>query len=70
MALYPQKEIIANETLIKLKQYFTTFGTCKRLLTDNGTAFKNHLFDQFTKSLNIVYLFSTAYHPISNGQCE
>ena len=70
MALYPQKEINVNETLIKVKQYFTSFGTCKRLLTDNGTAFKNHLFEQFTKSLNIVYLFSTAYHLILNGQCK
>ena len=70
LALFPQREVAASETLSKLLQYFKTFGTCKRLLSDNGTAFKNRPFDELTQSMNIVHLFSTAYHPISNGQCE
>ena len=64
LALFPQREVTASETLSKLLQYFKTFGTCKRLLSDNGTAFKNRPFDELTQSMNIVHLFSTAYHPI------
>ena len=70
LSAFPQWEVTASETLLKLLQYFKTFGTCKRLLSDNGTAFKNRPFDELTQSMNIVHLFSTAYHPISNGQCE
>ena len=44
---------------------------CPRfILSDNGTEFKNQVFDQVTKDLGIERIFSTPYHPQSNGKLE
>ena len=44
---------------------------CPRyILSDNGTAFKNHLMDQVLQQLGIGHIFSTPYHPQSNRKLE
>ena len=44
---------------------------CPRfILSDNGTEFKNQLFDKVTKDLGIERIFSVPYHPQSNGKLE
>ena len=44
---------------------------CPRyILSDNGTEFKNNLMDQVLKQLGIKRIFSTPYHPQSNGKLE
>ena len=44
---------------------------CPRyILSDNTTVFKNHLKDQVLKQLGIEHIFSTPYHPLSNGKLE
>ena len=40
------------------------------ILLDNGTEFKNHLMDQVLQQLSIDCIFSTPYHPWSNGKLE
>ena len=40
------------------------------ILSDNGTEFKNQIFDKVTKDLGIERIFSTSYHPQSNGKLE
>ena len=42
----------------------------KKLVSDNGTAFKNKVFEQFTKSMNISHQFSCPYWPRGNRQSE
>ena len=44
------------------------FSRC--ILLDNGTEFKNHLMDQVVQQLGIDHIFSTPYHPQSNGKLE
>ena len=39
-------------------------------LSDNRTEFKNNLMDQVMKQLGIERIFSTPYHPQSNGKLE
>ena len=39
-------------------------------LSDNGTEFKNSLMDQVLQQLGINRIFSTPYHPQSNGKLE
>ena len=44
---------------------------CPRyILSNNGTEFKNNLMDQVLKQLGIQRIFSTPYHPESNGKLE
>ena len=44
---------------------------CPRyILTDNGIEIKNNLMDKVLKQLGIERIFSTPYHPQSNGKVE
>lgn len=47
-----------------------TFGVPSQLLTDNGTHFKNELFQCLSKCLGFEHILSTPYHPQTNGQTE
>ena len=40
------------------------------ILSDNGTEFKNQIFDKVTKDLGIERIVSAPYHPQSNGKLE
>ena len=40
------------------------------ILSDNGTEFKNQLMDKVLQQLGIECIFSTPYHPQSNGTLE
>ncbi|CAF3126930.1 unnamed protein product [Rotaria sp. Silwood2] len=46
------------------------YGTPKCILTDNGTHFTAEMMNQLFKKLGIVHLYSTPYHPMTNGQVE
>ena len=50
--------------------YFKCGGLLK-LLSDNGTKFKNKMFEQISKELGLEYkLYTLPYHPASNGRIE
>jgi len=46
------------------------YGTPKCILTDNGTHFTSNMMEQLLKRVGIVHLYSTPYHPQTNGQIE
>ena len=46
------------------------YGTPKCILTDNGTHFTAALMNSLFQRLGIVHLYSTPYHPQTNGQIE
>jgi hypothetical protein len=46
------------------------YGTPKCVLTDHGTHFTSSLMDHLFKRLGIVHIYSTPYHPQTNGQIE
>ena len=41
-----------------------------RILTDNGTEFKNEQMDELCKQLNIKRVYSPVYTPEANGRLE
>ena len=42
-----------------------------KILSDNGTEFKNKIFEQVAKELGVKYkLYTPPYHPVSNGRIE
>ena len=51
--------------------YYTRLGiSIKRLLTDNGAAFRAHAFAHACKALGIQHRFTRAYRPQTNGKAE
>ena len=47
------------------------FGSSLKMLSDNGTKFKNKMFEQMSKELGLEYkLYTLPYHPASNGRIE
>ena len=50
---------------------YSKFGGSLKILSDNGTEFKNKIFEQIAKELGVVYkLYTPPYHPASNGRIE
>ena len=50
---------------------YSKFGGSLKILSDNGTEFKNKIFEQVAKELGVVYkLYTPPYHPASNGRIE
>ena len=50
---------------------YSKFGGSLKILSDNGTEFKNKIFEHVAKELGVVYkLYTPPYHPASNGRIE
>ena len=50
---------------------YSKFGGSKKIFSDNGTEFKNQLFEKIAKELGVEFKCYTApYHPQSNGRIE
>ena len=68
----PLKSKQANEVLqVYIDNIYAKFGGSLKILSDNGTEFKNKLFEQIAKELGIKHKIYTApYRPSSNGCIE
>ena len=54
-----------------LKNVHHVFGPSRKILSNNGTEFKNDLFDRVAKELGIEHkVYSPPYHPQSNSRIE
>ncbi|CAF1367651.1 unnamed protein product [Didymodactylos carnosus] len=51
-------------------QHICRYGVPKAILSDQGTSFKNQLMHAITKLIGFNHIFSTPYHPQTNGQVE
>ena len=50
---------------------YSKFGGSLKRLSDNGTEFKNKMFEEISKELGLEYkLYIPPYHPASNGRIE
>ncbi len=54
---------LINDVILK-------YGTPTCILTDNGTHFTSQLINNLCKQIGVTHLYSTAYHPQTNGQIE
>ena len=66
----PLKTITAEEVLqAYIDNVYSKFGGSDKIPSDNGTEFKNEIFEQVAKELGVVYkLYTPPYHPASNGR--
>ena len=53
-----------------INQYLPVHMCPGYILPDNGTEFKNQLMDKVLQQLGTEHIFSTPYHPQSNGKLE
>ena len=68
----PLKTETAEEVLqAYVDNMYSKSGGSMKILSDNGTKFKNKIFEQVAKELGVVYkLYTPPYHPASNGRIE
>ena len=68
----PLKTKTAEEVLqAYVDNMYSKLGGSMKILSDNGTEFKNKIFEQVAKELGVVYkLYTPPYHPASNGRIE
>ncbi|XP_054731489.1 uncharacterized protein K02A2.6-like [Anastrepha obliqua] len=64
------KSITTALTIFSLNEMFARFGLPKTIVSDNGTQFTSHQFQQFVAEHGIQHIRSSPYHPMSNGQAE
>ena len=56
-------EFLVNDVILK-------YGTPTCILTDNGSHFTAQLMEQLFQRMGVTHLYSTVYHPQTNGQIE
>ena len=68
----PLKTKTAEEVIqVYIDHIYSRFRGSLKILSDNGTEFKNKLFEQVAKELGVEYkLYTPPYHPASNGRIE
>ena len=68
----PLKTKTAKEIVDKYPAHITfTFGNSRKILSDNGTEFKNSLFKEVAKQLGVERkTYSPVYRPQANGRIE
>jgi len=71
-AMHPdEKKLSAVQFLRDAVAYYASLGvTVRRLLTDNGSAFRSREFAQACQALGIRHKFTRAYRPQTNGKAE
>ncbi|CAF1481149.1 unnamed protein product [Rotaria sordida] len=52
------------------KEYICRYGVPKSVLSDQGTQFKNQLMEVMAKLIGYNHIFSSVYHPQTNGMVE
>lgn len=67
---YPIRSTTAEETSECLLHFIAMFGIPKMILTDQGTNFTAELFKTTCKFLKIKQLWSSPYHPQTQGALE
>ena len=67
---FPVENNNAVNALNCLKEFCILIGYTKILQSDNGSEYKNNLFQEFCNQHNIQHIFSSPYHPQTNGVVE
>ena len=68
---FPIPDKSADTIVSMFINHYLPVHMCPRyILSDKGKEFKNHLMDQVLQQLRVDLIFSTPYHPQSNGKLE
>ena len=62
--------ITASDTIIELKEIFSTHGLPDQIVSDNGPTFTSLEFKTFCSANGIEHITTSPYHPAGNGLAE
>ncbi|MDP9902860.1 transposase InsO family protein [Variovorax ginsengisoli] len=65
-----RRDSAVNFLLAAVAHYDALGVKIKRLITDNGSAYRSHLFAKTCQALGIKHSFTTPYRPQTNGKAE
>lgn len=68
--IFITKTTTSSWVINKMKQLFITFGLPVTIVSDNGSQFTSHEFEDFLKNSGISHVTTAPYHPASNGLAE
>ena len=68
--IFIQTTTTSTATIAKLREIFSRFGSPETIVSDNGTQFTSHQFQQFCETNGVEHIRSPPFHPQSNGQAE
>lgn len=68
--LYHTKSRTSEEVITRLKRQEIIFGNPRRIISDRGTAFTSHAFEEYYKEEGIEHGLITTGVPKGNGQVE
>ena len=68
--IVPLKTATSQMTIVALRVMFGRWGLPRQLVSDNGAQFISNEFKQFCDKNGICHVFTTPYHPKSNGLAE
>ena len=60
----------SSKTIAELRKLFSAYGLPDQLVSDNGSQFISDEFSCFMKANGIKHIFTSPYHPKSNGEAE
>ena len=70
LGVYPVRDTGAQTTINALEKWITSYGIPQKIVHDNGSAFINRDFVNWTKEFGITLAPRTAYSPWTNGKVE
>lgn len=68
--LFPARNTSAKYVLKSLKELVTQRGLPKNIISDRGTCFTSHAFDEYCLTNGISHILNATRHPRANGQVE
>lgn len=64
---FPLRHATAELTIDRLKKHvFYIYGVPEKIICDNGSQFKSHMFQAFTEKFHVEINFCASYHPQAN----
>ena len=70
LGAYPVPDTSANHTINAVMKWILSYGLPRIIIHDQGTAFINKEFAEWTKEMGITMASRTAYAPWTNGKVE
>ncbi|KRY35447.1 Uncharacterized protein T01_5966 [Trichinella spiralis] len=64
------KNTTSESVISCLRQIFSIHGLPDIIVSDNGTQFTSHIFQEYLNKGGIKHITSASFHPSSNGQAE
>jgi len=70
VCLFPVTDTSTEGVLYALDDFVNRFGLPRKLITDRGTCFISHRFENFCMSRGVTHILNSTRRPQANGQVE